>query len=67
MRHSLTMSDTPIPRAGLVLPGLLSLGWGLNRPIMKVVIEAPHWQDFVALVLVLRPIATVPLPARPPA
>lgn len=38
------MSSTPIPRAGLVLLGLLSLGWGLNWPIMKVVItEIPRW------------------------
>lgn len=33
------MSSTPIPRAGLVLLGLLSLGWGFNWPIMKVVIS----------------------------
>jgi len=32
------MSPTHIPRAGLVLLGLLSLGWGFNWPIMKVVI-----------------------------
>jgi drug/metabolite transporter (DMT)-like permease len=31
-------SYTHIPRAGLVLLGLLSLGWGFNWPIMKVVI-----------------------------
>ncbi len=38
------MSATPVPRAGLVLLGLLSLGWGLNWPIMKVVItEIPRW------------------------
>lgn len=38
------MSATPIPRAGLVLLGLLSLGWGLNWPVMKVVItEIPCW------------------------
>ncbi|MCK9380845.1 MAG: DMT family transporter [Sulfuritalea sp.] len=37
------MSSTPIPRAGLVLLGLLSLGWGFNWPIMKVVItEIPR-------------------------
>jgi drug/metabolite transporter (DMT)-like permease len=33
------MSSAPIPRAGLVLLGLLSLGWGFNWPIMKVVIS----------------------------
>lgn len=33
------MSSTHIPRAGLVLLGLLSLGWGFNWPIMKVVIS----------------------------
>ena len=44
MRHSRTMSATRIPRAGLILLGLLSLGWGLNWPIMKVVItEIPRW------------------------
>lgn len=33
-----------IPRSGLVLLGLLSLGWGLNWPIMKVVVtEVPRW------------------------
>ncbi|MDP1610351.1 MAG: DMT family transporter [Sulfuritalea sp.] len=32
------MSSTHIPRAGLLLLGLLSLGWGFNWPIMKVVI-----------------------------
>ncbi|MBI3093545.1 MAG: DMT family transporter [Rhodocyclales bacterium] len=32
------MSSTHIPRAGLVLLGLLSLGWGFNWPIMKAVI-----------------------------
>lgn len=38
------MSATPIPRAGFVLLGLLSLGWGLNWPVMKVVIsEIPRW------------------------
>jgi len=37
------MSSAPIPRAGLVLLGLLSLGWGFNWPIMKVVItEIPR-------------------------
>ena len=44
MRHWRAMSSAPIPRAGLVLLGLLSLGWGLNWPIMKVVItEIPRW------------------------
>jgi drug/metabolite transporter (DMT)-like permease len=44
MRHSRTMSSAPIPRAGLILLGLLSLGWGFNWPIMKVVItEIPRW------------------------
>lgn len=33
------MSSAPIPRAGLFLLGLLSLGWGFNWPIMKVVIS----------------------------
>ncbi len=33
------MSSTHIPRAGLALLGLLSLGWGFNWPIMKVVIS----------------------------
>jgi drug/metabolite transporter (DMT)-like permease len=38
------MSPAPIPRAGIVLLGLLSLGWGFNWPIMKVVIsEIPRW------------------------
>jgi drug/metabolite transporter (DMT)-like permease len=38
------MSSAPIPRAGLILLGLLSLGWGFNWPIMKVVItEIPRW------------------------
>lgn len=33
-----------IPRYGLILLGLLSLGWGLNWPILKVVIrEIPPW------------------------
>ena len=37
------MPTSRIPRAGLVLLGLLSLGWGLNWPIMKVVItELPR-------------------------
>lgn len=37
------MSSAPIPRAGLVLLSLLSLGWGFNWPIMKVVItEIPR-------------------------
>jgi drug/metabolite transporter (DMT)-like permease len=37
------MSSAPIPRAGLVLLGLLSIGWGFNWPIMKVVItEIPR-------------------------
>ncbi|MDK9715238.1 MAG: DMT family transporter [Sulfuritalea sp.] len=44
MRHSRTMSSSSIPRAGLILLGLLSLGWGFNWPIMKVVItEIPRW------------------------
>ena len=44
MRHSRTMSSTPIPRAAFFLLGLLSLGWGFNWPIMKVVItEIPRW------------------------
>ncbi|MBN8475521.1 DMT family transporter [Sulfuritalea sp.] len=43
MPHSRPMSATHIPRAGIVLLGLLSLGWGLNWPIMKVVItELPR-------------------------
>lgn len=38
------MSSASIPRAGIVLLGLLSLGWGFNWPIMKVVItEIPRW------------------------
>ncbi len=38
------MSSPHIPRTGLVLLGLLSLGWGLNWPIMKVVVtEVPRW------------------------
>jgi drug/metabolite transporter (DMT)-like permease len=38
------MSSPHIPRAGLLLLGLLSLGWGLNWPIMKVVVaEIPRW------------------------
>jgi drug/metabolite transporter (DMT)-like permease len=38
------MSSASIPRAGLLLLGLLSLGWGFNWPIMKVVItEIPRW------------------------
>ena len=38
------MSSSTIPRAGLVLLGLLSFGWGFNWPIMKVVItEIPRW------------------------
>ncbi len=38
------MPSAHIPRAGLVLLGLLSLGWGFNWPIMKVVItEVPRW------------------------
>jgi drug/metabolite transporter (DMT)-like permease len=38
------MSSLRIPRTGLVLLGLLSLGWGLNWPIMKVVVsEVPRW------------------------
>lgn len=38
------MSSASIPRAGLVLLGLLSLGWGFNWPVMKVVIsEIPRW------------------------
>lgn len=37
------MSSAQIPRAGLFLLGLLSLGWGFNWPIMKVVItEIPR-------------------------
>jgi drug/metabolite transporter (DMT)-like permease len=37
------MSSAPVPRAALVLLGLLSLGWGFNWPIMKVVIaEIPR-------------------------
>ncbi len=44
MRHSRPMPSTTIPRVGLVLLGLLSLGWGFNWPIMKVVItEIPRW------------------------
>ena len=44
MRHSRPMPSTTIPRLGLVLLGLLSLGWGFNWPIMKVVItEIPRW------------------------
>jgi len=38
------MPSSTIPRAGLILLGLLSLGWGFNWPIMKVVItEIPRW------------------------
>ncbi len=38
------MSAAPIPPAGLVLLGLLSIGWGVNWPIMKVVVaEIPRW------------------------
>lgn len=38
------MPSAHIPRAGLILLGLLSLGWGFNWPIMKVVItEVPRW------------------------
>ena len=37
------MSSATIPRAGLLLLGLLSLGWGINWPVMKVVItEIPR-------------------------
>lgn len=37
------MSSVTIPRAGLLLLGLLSLGWGINWPVMKVVItEIPR-------------------------
>lgn len=44
MRHSRPMSSPHIPRTGLVLLGLLSLGWGLNWPIMKIVVsEVPRW------------------------
>lgn len=32
------MSTTRLPRAGLILLALLSLGWGFNWPIMKLVI-----------------------------
>lgn len=42
--HSRPMPSSTIPRAGLILLGLLSLGWGFNWPIMKVVItEIPRW------------------------
>jgi len=38
------MSAAPIPPAGLVLLGLLSIGWGVNWPIMKIVVaEIPRW------------------------
>lgn len=44
VRHSRPMPSTQIPRAGLVLLALLSLGWGFNWPIMKVVVsEIPRW------------------------
>ena len=44
MPHSRPMPSSTIPRAGLILLGLLSLGWGFNWPIMKVVItEIPRW------------------------
>lgn len=44
MRHFLPMSPSSIPPAGIVLLGLLSLGWGFNWPIMKLVItEIPRW------------------------
>lgn len=37
------MPISPIPRAGLVLLALLSLGWGFNWPVMKAVItEIPR-------------------------
>ncbi len=43
MRHSRPMSSH-IPRAGFVLLGLLSIGWGFNWPIMKVTVtEIPRW------------------------
>lgn len=33
-----------IPPAGLILLGLLSLGWGINWPVMKIVItDIPRW------------------------
>ena len=60
------MSSASIPRAGLVLLGLLFLGRGFNWPIVKVVItEIPRWQDFAALALVLTAIGTVLVPAPP--
>lgn len=46
-------ASTTIPRAGLLLLALLSLGWGFNWPIMKTVItEIPRW-TFRGMCLVL--------------
>ena len=38
MPHSRPMSSLAIPRSGLVLLALLSIGWGCNWPVMKMVI-----------------------------
>lgn len=38
MRHWGAMPTATFPRAGLVLLALLSVGWGCNWPIMKIVI-----------------------------
>lgn len=38
------MATSRLPPAGLLLLGLLSLGWGINWPVMKIVIaDIPRW------------------------
>lgn len=46
-------APSTIPRAGLVLLALLSLGWGLNWPIMKTVITEIPRLTFRGMCLVL--------------
>lgn len=49
----MSAAPTTIPRAGLVLLALLSLGWGLNWPIMKTVITEIPRLTFRGMCLVL--------------
>lgn len=64
MRPSHTICANSMPRAGLVLPGMLSPRRGFNWPEMQVVTEIPRWQGFAVPVPVRTAIATMLLPAR---
>lgn len=64
MRLSRIMFTTSIPRAGLVLPGMLFPRRSFIWPAMQVGTEIPRWQGFAVPVPVRTAIATMLLSAR---